>query len=93
MLAALSCWSAEGFREFPEPGEPSLELGELLRRREPSVPEEVGDLLEVRVRREVADVVPVVDQASALPVDVADPGLEGDDILQAVLDLRRRFDH
>ena len=88
-------WIAdERLGQLPEGAETSAQLVEVLGRREPPVPEQVGDLLERRVLGELPDVVAPVDEAALLAVDEADLRLEGDDVLQAPLDrlLGHRFD-
>src|SRR5690606_12430982 len=60
-----------------------VELVELLLVRKRAVPEEVGDLLERGVLREVLDVVAAVEELAGLAVDVRELGVEGGDAFEA----------
>ncbi len=80
-------------RELPKLDQAVAQGRELIGGRKAAVPEQVGGLLEGRLRDEVADVVAVVDQSALLPVDEADVRFQGDDVLEAPLDLLRIVRH
>ncbi len=56
-----------------------IELVQLRLRRQPAVPEQVGNLLEGGFAGQLVDVVAAVDEASLVAVDVAERGRGGDD--------------
>ena len=58
---------------------------ELLPRRQPSLPQEVGDLLEGRVGHQVVHVIAPVDEPALVAVDEADLRRRDDDVLETSL--------
>ena len=67
----------------------SVQLGRL---GQLAVPEEVGDLLEARLPRQLVDVVAAIGEAAIPPIEVAESGLGGDDALEPA-DERASFRH
>ena len=72
------------------PRQIGLQVAELGPGRQPPVPEQVADLLEGGVARQIVDVVPAIGQHAALPVEITDSRGGRDDLVES----RRRLpDH
>ncbi len=85
-ICAVSRMEVDHLGRKPTAGRQRLVVGvQLLLRRERAVPQEVGDLLERRVRHQVIDVVTPVEQSPLVTVDEADVRGRDDDVFQAGL--------
>ena len=62
-----------------------LQIAQLGARRQPPMPEQVADLFERGVPREVVDVVPAVGEHAAIAVEVTNRGRGGDGVFEARL--------
>ena len=76
----------------PPRREPGAQVGQLAFRRQVSEQQQVRDLFERRVLREVMDVVAAIGEPPRLALDVAEHGLADDDAFETGIDHRGRHD-
>ena len=79
-----------GSGQRPRGDQLRLQIAELGARRQPAVPQQVADLFEGRVPREIVDVVAAVGQHAAIAVEIADRRRGGDGIFEPRFGLRGR---
>ena len=72
----------DGLREGAVAGQLGLQVAELGPGRQPAAPQQVADLLERGVPRQIVDVVPAVREHAAPPVDMADARGGRDDLVE-----------